>query len=132
MPLLTAVKSMYVPGGCRVVAACMIQMTVTSVLPVPDAYIHLPDARHLSVACTSCCCYCQNLNSSFEGVLDKSCCILQDEDVAAYLKLTSKEKLAAVTKAAAVQKQLKQQIKELEEDLKVGLFMLHCYCAWQV
>ena len=58
--------------------------------------------------------------------------MLQDEDVAAYLKLTSKEKLAAVTKAAAAQKQLKQQIKQLEEDLKVGLFMLQCDCPWQV
>ena len=43
----------------------------------------------------------------------------QDEDVAAHLKLTTKEKLVAVAKAAAAEKLLKQENEQLKLDLKV-------------
>ena len=55
--------------------------------------------------------------------------MLQDKDVAAYLKLTTKEKLGAATKAAAAQKLLNQEIEQLKVDLKVCLLLLQTCIA---
>ena len=52
--------------------------------------------------------------------------MLQDEDVEMFLKLTTKEKVEAASQAAAAQKLLKKQVKQLEQDLEVSSSITYC------
>ena len=52
--------------------------------------------------------------------------ILQDDDIDTFLKLSTKEKVEAVSRAAAAQKLLKKSIKQLEQDLKASFSITSC------